>query len=240
MDFFYRRSQDSTYIRTYTRTPHALRNNDSRLNLTISKRGYLKIAFETASLNIERFHMKKRSKFKLQSLTDIKIFLLFLLDNIRYPIDYMTLTKIISDNVEEVTFEYEACLRELVDSEHLLFDEIDGERFYMISDSGHLIAAELYDRLDPEFREASIKSAAKYISLSKSNATISSKIIELPDKRFEVTMGAKDMHGKLFSVSVTVNSRAQAENMVSKFETNPDSLHRGILFCVTGKLEFLS
>ena len=31
MDFFYRRSQDSTY----TRTPHALRNNDSRLNLTI-------------------------------------------------------------------------------------------------------------------------------------------------------------------------------------------------------------
>ena len=45
MDFFYRRSQDSTY----TRTPHALRNNDSRLNLTIPKRGCLKIAFETAS-----------------------------------------------------------------------------------------------------------------------------------------------------------------------------------------------
>ena len=45
MDFFYRRSQDSTY----TRTPHALRNDDSRLNLTIPKRGCLKIAFETAS-----------------------------------------------------------------------------------------------------------------------------------------------------------------------------------------------
>ena len=45
MDFFYRRSQDSTY----TRTPHALRNNASRLNLTIPKRGCLKIAFETAS-----------------------------------------------------------------------------------------------------------------------------------------------------------------------------------------------
>ena len=51
----------------------------------------------------------------------------------------------------------------------------------MISDSGRLIAAELYDRLDPAFRESSIKSAAKYISLSKSNATISSKIIELAD-----------------------------------------------------------
>ena len=51
--------------------------------------------------------MKKQSKFKLQTITDIKIFLLFLLDNIRYPIDYTTLTKIISDNVDEVTFDYE-------------------------------------------------------------------------------------------------------------------------------------
>lgn len=184
--------------------------------------------------------MKKNTGFKLQSLTDIKIFLLFLLDNIRYPIDYMTLTKIISDNVDEVTFDYEACLRELADSEHLFFDEIDGERFYMISDSGRLIAAELYDRLDPAFREASIKSAAKYISLSKSNATISSKIIERADKHFEVTIGAKDTSGQIFSVTVVVNSRNQAEKMISTFESNPDQVHKGILFCLTGKIEYIS
>ena len=184
--------------------------------------------------------MKKQTGFKLRSLTDIKIFLLFLLDNIRYPIDYTTLSKIISDNVDEVTFDYEACLRELADSEHLFFDEIDGERFYMISDSGRLIAAELYDRLDPAFREASIKSAAKYISLSKSNATLSTKIIELADKRFDVTLGAKDSQGKIFSVSLTVSSRAQAEKIISAFEANPDQVHKGILFCLTGKIEYIS
>ena len=183
--------------------------------------------------------MKKQS-FKLKSLTDIKIFLLFLLDNIRYPIDYATLTKIISDNVEDITFDYQACLSELADSEHLLYDEVDGERYYMISDSGKLIAAELYDRLDPAFREESIKSAAKHISLSKRNAVISSKIIDLSDKRYEVTVGAKDNSGKLFTLSITVNSRAQAEAIVSNFEANPDSIHKGLLFCVTGKLEYLS
>lgn len=183
--------------------------------------------------------MKKRSKFSLQSIVDIKIFLLFLLDNIRYPIDYTTLSKIISENVEEVTFDYEECLRELSDDEHLLYDEVDGERYYMISESGRLIAAELYERLDPAFREASIKSAAKHISLSKSNATISSKIVELGDKRFEVTVGAKDKQGKLFSLSLTLNSRAEAERTVAAFERDPDSVYRGILFCMSGKLEFL-
>ena len=184
--------------------------------------------------------MKKNAKFTLKSLTEIKIFLLFLLDNIRYPIDYTTLTKIISENVPEMTFDYEASLRELADSEHLLFDEIDGERYYMISDSGRLIASELYDRLDPGFREASIKSAAKHISLAKSSAEIKSEITELADKRFSVTLGAKDKGGRLFSLTLTVSSRAQAESIVSNFERNPDNVYRGMLFCVTGKLEFLS
>ena len=46
MDFFYRCSQDSTY----NRTPHALRSNDSRLNLTIPKKAGLenKPAFKYA------------------------------------------------------------------------------------------------------------------------------------------------------------------------------------------------
>lgn len=184
--------------------------------------------------------MKKNTRFTLKNLTEIKIFLLFLLDNIRYPIDYTTLSKIISENVSEVTFDYEASLRELADSEHLLFDEIDGERYYMISDSGRLIAAELYDRLDPAFREASIKSAAKHISLAKSNAKIKSEITELADKRFCVSLGATDKNGKLFSLSLTVNSRAEAENIVLNFDKNPDNVYRGMLFCVTGKLEFLS
>ncbi len=184
--------------------------------------------------------MKKKTKFTLKSLTEIKIFLLFLLDNIRYPIDYTTLTKIISENVPEMTFDYEASLRELADSEHLLFDQIDGEGYYMISDSGRLIAAELYERLDPDFREASIKSAAKYISLAKSSAEITSDVAELPDRRFAVTLGASDKNGKYFSLSLTVNSRAQADSIVSNFERNPDSVYRGMLFCVTGKLEFLS
>ena len=45
--------------------------------------------------------MKKSTKFTLKSLTEIKIFLLFLLDNIRYPIDYTTLSKIISENARQ-------------------------------------------------------------------------------------------------------------------------------------------
>ena len=184
--------------------------------------------------------MKKQTKFKLRSITDIKVFLLFLLDHIRYPIDYTTLSEIISENVDEVTIDYYECMRALVDSEHLLLDEMDGESYYMISESGRLVAAELYDRLDPEFREMSIRSAAKYISLSNRNGRISTDIKELPDKRTELTIGASDNDGKLFSLSVTVASRAEAEKMIKSFESNPLGVYKGVLFCLTGRMEFLA
>ncbi len=184
--------------------------------------------------------MKNKGQFKLKSITDIKIFLLFLLDNIRYPIDFTTLTRIISDNVPDMTFDYESCLRELADAGHLLFDEIDGSRYYMISDSGRLIAAELYDKLDPQFREASIRSAAKHVSLSRSNAKISSEVRELSDKRLELCISATDKGGRVFSLTLTVNSRADADRIIANFEKDPDSIYKGILFCVTGRLEFMS
>lgn len=184
--------------------------------------------------------MKKQAKFSLRSITDIKVFLLFLLDHIRYPIDYTTLSKIISENVEEMTLDYYECLRSLVDAEHLLLDELDGESYYMISESGRLVAAELYDRLDPLFRETSVKIAAKYISLSDRNGEISADIRELPDKRFEVSLGANDSDGKIFSLSMTVSSRAEAERIKGNFEANPLGAYKGMLFCLTGRMEFLS
>lgn len=184
--------------------------------------------------------MKKNEKFKLRSTTDIKIFLLFLLDNIRYPIDFTTLSGIISENVDEMTFDYEDCLRQLADEEHLLFDEIDGTKYYMISDSGRFISAELCDRLDPAFRETAVKTAARYISLSKNSAKIETSVTETGDKRYEVKLGANDKGGSLFSLSLTVNSLAEAEKIASGFKKNPDALYRGILYCVTGRIEFFS
>ena len=87
--------------------------------------------------------MKKRKEFGLNTITDLKVFILFLIDHIRYPVDHTTVMKIIEENTEEISLDFEACLVELVDSGHLLFDELDGEKYYMISETGRVVASEL-------------------------------------------------------------------------------------------------
>lgn len=183
--------------------------------------------------------MRKKKKFALRTVTDIKVFLLFLIDNIGYPIEHSDIIDIVSENTEEILLDYDECLRELSDDGHLLFDEYNGEKYYMISDTGRMIAKELYDSIDKEFRERSLRYAAKYTSLSKSGATVSATISEY-DNRYKVEMSVNDSTGELMNVSVTVKSRSEAEKIKRNFESKPDGVYRGVLFSVTGKLEFLS
>ena len=173
-------------------------------------------------------------------MTDIKVFLLFLLNNIGYPIDHTSVIGMVSENTEEILIDYDECLRELSDDGHLLFDEYNGEKYYMISDTGRMIASELYDRLDKEFRERSLRYAAKYASLSKTGSSVSTSVEELEGKRYKVTLSSNDSRGELMSLSIVLNSYEEAERIRKNFEAKPDGVYRGILFSVTGRLEFLS
>lgn len=194
--------------------------------------------FSSRAFDNRKKGMKRQKKFTLETLLDIKIFLMFLLDNIRHPIDYPTLVEILMKNVDSLSIDYETCLRELADAGHLLYDKVDGVEYYMISEDGRRIASELYDTLDEEFRERSIKSAIKHISLTQSEAKINAYIEQDPSNRYKVTVEAHDKYGQIMSTTLTVNSRAEAELIKSNYENKPDAVYRGILFAATGRLEF--
>ena len=184
--------------------------------------------------------MRKQKDFSLNTITDLKIFLLFLLDNIRYPIDRTTVMSIVEENTDDISLDYDQCLGELTDSGHLLFDEIDGEKYYMISDKGRSVASDLYDDLDKGFREKSLRSAIKHVSLSKSGASIKAYIEETEAKRYRVTLEAYDKYGDVMKTSLTVNSKAEAEQIKNNYEQKPDGVYRGVLFSATGRIEYLS
>ena len=184
--------------------------------------------------------VKKKNRFGLDTQTDIKVFLLFLLDRIGNPIDHTSLIDIVSENTREINLDYDQCLDELVKRGHIYYDTDGVERYYMISDSGHEIAAELYDTLDEGFRERSARSAARYISLSSRNASISSYITETENRRFNVTLKASDRYGEILNVTITVASRGEAEAIKNNYDQHCDAVYRGMLFAATGRMELLS
>ena len=176
----------------------------------------------------------------LTTMTDIKVFLLFLLDNIGQPLEQKTIISIVEENTGDISLDYEECLYMLVKSGHLLYDEVFENKYYMISDKGRMVASELYDTLDKSFRERSLRAAIRYISLVDSGARINSYITVTDSKRYRVTMEAFDKYGEVMSTSITVNSRAEAEMIKENYERRPDGVYRGVLFSATGRLGYIA
>ncbi len=177
---------------------------------------------------------------KLRTMTDVKIFILFLLDTVRYPIDHGTLYNIITENTGDILLDYDEALRLLVDGGSVYYDEFDGERYYMISDKGRAVSAELYDTLDPAFRQKAARSAARIVKLSGSSFTFDTAVREAEKRRFAVTLIARESGEELLNLTLTVPSRADADAIAGNFRANPTGVYRGILFAATGKLEYLS
>lgn len=184
--------------------------------------------------------MKKKNDFKLKTLTDIKVYMLYLLDHIAYPIDHSALIEIVSESTGEISLEYDDALRMLADSKHINFDEIDGEKYYMISELGKLVSAELYDTLDKALLEKSLRVAGKYISFKGSGVKISSSVKEREDHRFVVNLVANDAEGELMNMSLTVKSRTEAERIAANYEARPEKIYRGFLVSATGLMEYFS
>lgn len=171
--------------------------------------------------------------------TDIKIFILFLLDEIRYPLDDVTLSRIIQENGYLGMFDFAECFSELQELGHIQTDEVNGVKFYSISDSGHMVASELQDNILASIREKSSHSAAKLLSLHKRGATPSCAAERLQDGRWQFTAAVQEKGGDLLHLSVVLSSREEAEQMKAHFTEKPEDVLRGLRSVLTGEIEYL-
>ena len=55
------------------------------------------------------FQYMKKKEFELVTTTDMKVFLLFILDNIGYPLEHTTIMEIVQENTDEISLDYDEC-----------------------------------------------------------------------------------------------------------------------------------
>ncbi len=183
--------------------------------------------------------MKKEQNYVIYDKTDIKIFILFLLDNVNYPIDYTTVENIVTDNGYVAPFDFAECFSELSEHGHVVDDTVDGVRYYAISETGRAVVAELSDTILDSLKKAGALSAAKYLSFEKSGARVVADVTEREDKKFDLSCSVINRSGMVFSISICVAVRAQAEAMKEKFIREPEKIYRSAMSALTGEFDYL-
>lgn len=191
----------------------------------------------------------------------VKVFILYLLEKVGYPLDYNDLATIIIrdgyvDYFDFVTYFHELLedghVRKVSDSKENTASDTKDEAVsntdndsqtddkYEVTDTGRMIAKGLADDLlIAAVREKSYISAMRHLSLEKRGAVVDHRIEMVGDGSYIFHCSIKDCDGMAFNLSLRADSYLQVSRMRMNFEDKPDVVYRGIVALVTGNVNYL-
>ena len=181
---------------------------------------------------------KNRLDGRMSDKIDIKIFMLFLLDEMNYPLTESVIYDIIEENDYIGRFDFKECFSELVERGQITKIGDGSEAKYLISPTGHNVAAELQGSLHDKMRERTRIAALRRLSLYRRGATVDCTVTPTENGKYIVRCLITEKGEPLLDSSHTVLSEREAETIRDHFLEAPEEVLRGLLSVLTGKLAY--
>ncbi|MDD6095544.1 MAG: DUF4364 family protein [Clostridia bacterium] len=196
---------------------------------------------------------------QLKEENEIKIFILYLLDKIGYPLDYPSIGSIMMQDGIVNFFDFAQCFFALVDAGHIreivLEDDNDNAEntvasdeeedvepgatvLYEVTDTGREVARVLSDNLMVAVREKGYRSALRHLSFAKKGAYINHSY--KPDgEGYLINCSIKQKSGVLLDLNIHADSEYQLKRMLDNFSERPEVIFRGIVALLSGDVNYL-
>lgn len=171
---------------------------------------------------------------------DVKIFILYLLNSIGYPLEYDVLHDISVQDGFITSFDFIEAFDELVEKENLTKEAINEDsQIITITEKGKHVADTLNGKLLSSVREKALKSALRLLSFKKRGTKITSDITQLPHGKYEFKCSIKDNSGDLMELRVTLDNPKQLDRTMYNFDSKPEFIYKGILALLAGEADYL-
>jgi hypothetical protein len=172
---------------------------------------------------------------------ELKVFILYLMDRIGYPLNCNDICTILKQEEVVSYFECGDCLAELIEARHVSEVGIDekGEKTYVVSSSGKQIGTALSDQISPTIKDASYRSAIRYLSFEKRGASIDCYKTELPNGKYSVHCEIAEKGRRILEINIDVDSNAEAEKMLFNFKRRPEIVYQGTMALVSGDKNYI-
>lgn len=193
----------------------------------------------------------------LKKKEEIKVFILYVLDKIGYPLAYNTIAAMMLQDGAIEFFDFGECFFELVDAGLIIevdplsvvgladypdvLPDPDDEKpqpLYEVSEKGKRVADGLSDGVMRGIRERGYRSAVRHLSFHKSGATVDHSW-EKEGDNYLFKCSINDRHGTVMDVSVRVDSPDRLERMRTNYVQHPEIVYRGLVALLTGDVNYI-
>lgn len=175
----------------------------------------------------------------LKDKNDIKIFILYLMRNVGYPLEFENLNDIVIQDGVVGYFDFVECFGELLDTGNVR--EIKGENgdLYEITERGKHVSDSLEGNLLGLIRDKSLKSALRLLSFKKRGSDIKCTSEPRDDGRYTLTASIIEQHEEIMHIELIADNRIELEKMKYNFRDNPEICYKGILALMSGEVNYL-
>ncbi len=177
---------------------------------------------------------------QLKDKNDIKIFILYLMRHIGYPLDFVSINDIVVQDGFVGYFDFVECFAELLETGNI--EEMKNENeeeLYVITEQGIHVADTLDSRLINMIKEKSLKSALRLLSFKERGAKLHFDFQPLPNGRFRVECIITEKEEELLNVTLSLESSNQLERIRRNFYDKPEVVYRGVMAVLTGEVNYL-
>lgn len=175
------------------------------------------------------------------SKRNVKIFVLYLMQNINYPLDYITLNDIVMQNDYVMYLDFAESFHEMLDAE--LIVELDknevGDALYVVSEKGRIVATELHSEILTSLLDKSLECALRYLDFKKRGIKISCRVEKREDGRFDVVCIIKEKDVVIMQNTVVVDTENRAKRMEDNFRDHPEIVYKGVIALLSGNINFI-
>ena len=172
---------------------------------------------------------------------NVKIFVLYLLENINYPLELCEISDIVMQTDYVLFLDFAESFNELIDAG--LVDEIqsDEKKLYIVNARGRTVARTLKSDVLSTMLDKALEAALRYLDFGRRGITSECEIV-----RSDIMTGECDLHCVLyenkkiiFEATLHADSRDRAERMKENFENRPDIVFRGFTALMAGNVNYL-
>ena len=175
------------------------------------------------------------------SMNNVKIFVLYLMRNINYPMDFVTINDIVMQTDYIMYLDFAVAFHEMLDGELIFVNGQDekGEPLYSVTAKGAMVAEQLRCDILPSILDQSLSCALRYLDFKRRKISVDCESERLRDQTFNVTVTLYEEKKIILRTTVNVDSEYRARQMRKTFRDRPEVIYRGIIALLCGNVDFL-
>ena len=179
--------------------------------------------------------------FPLGNKQNIKIFVLYLMQNVGYPMDFVTVNDIIMQTDYVAYLDFAESFSRMKDSG--LIEEVGttdkGEPTYTVTGKGRTGVEALQNEILPSILEESLTCALRRRDFSRRGTKATCRIAANPSGGYDITCSLTEQDVTLLSITLWADTKVRADLMEAQFRRSPENVYRATLALMSGSVNYL-